>query len=152
VNVAIPGAEPLVLDHLVLDMNGTITHRGRLLRGVTQRLGALQRVMSIVLLTADTFGTAEEISHTLGLPLTRVATGADKAAFVTAVGAGRTVAIGNGRNDELMLRAARLGIAVIGHEGASSGSVNAAAIVCVSIVDALDLLLEPRLLVASLRA
>lgn len=50
-----------------------------------------------------------------------------------------------------MLRAARLGIAVIGPEGAASGAIMAADLVCRSVTEALDLLLDERLLVATLR-
>ena len=59
--------------------------------------------------------------------------------------------IGNGANDVLVLEGAALGIAVIGPEGASSAALRAADVVCASIVDALDLLLEPRALTATLR-
>jgi len=47
-----------------------------------------------------------------------------------------------GANDEAMLRLAMLGIAVIGSEGAATSAVLAADIVCGSILDALDLLLD----------
>ncbi len=50
-----------------------------------------------------------------------------------------------------MLAAAALGLAVIGPEGAHRGALTAADVVLRSIVDALDLLLEPRSLVATLR-
>jgi soluble P-type ATPase len=50
-----------------------------------------------------------------------------------------------------MLAAAALGIAVVGPEGAAGAAVRAADVVCASIVDALDLLLDERLLVATLR-
>ena len=68
-----------------------------------------------------------------------------------ALGADRVVAIGNGRNDEAMLRAARLGIAVIGTEGAATATLLAADVVCTSVTDALDLLLDERAITATLR-
>ncbi len=64
----------------------------------------------------------------------------------------RVVAIGNGRNDRMMLDAAALGIAVCGAEGAAAETLEAADIVVGRIVDALDLLLHPKRLVATLRA
>jgi soluble P-type ATPase len=67
------------------------------------------------------------------------------------MGAERVVAIGNGRNDRLMLEAAALGIAVIGDEGIAAEAASASDIVTRHIRDALQLLLEPRRLVASLR-
>jgi soluble P-type ATPase len=50
-----------------------------------------------------------------------------------------------------MLGEAALGIAVVGPEGAASASLAAADVVCGSILVALDLLLEPRALAATLR-
>jgi soluble P-type ATPase len=75
----------------------------------------------------------------------------DKVRALESYGANRCVAIGNGANDTEMLAAAALGIAVVGPEGASSAALAAGDVVCNSIVDALDLLIEPRLLIATLR-
>ena len=61
------------------------------------------------------------------------------------------VAIGNGANDVSMLRAAALGIVVVGPEGLATEAIAAATIVTLSIADALDLLLNPKRLVATLR-
>ena len=60
--------------------------------------------------------------------------------------------VGNGANDVLVLEAAALGVAVIGAEGASSAAMRSADVVCTSVHDALDLLLDHRTLVATLRA
>jgi P-type E1-E2 ATPase len=149
--IEIPGSGLLQLDHLVLDLNGTLTFRGKLIPGVSTRLQRLATDLELHLVTADTFGTAGALGSRLGLSMTTIATGADKAAFVTALGGEVTAAIGNGRNDAAMLRAARLGIAVIGPEGASSAAAGAADIICSSVTRALDLLLEERLLIATLR-
>jgi len=149
--IDIPGDGSMDLDHLVLDMNGTITHRGELIHGVSERMDRLRGRLTIDLLTADTFGSADQVSRAIGARLTRIETASDKASFLHALGANNTVAIGNGRNDEAMLRAARLAIAVIGPEAAWLWTVHFATVVCTSILDALDLLIEPRLLVATLR-
>jgi soluble P-type ATPase len=50
-----------------------------------------------------------------------------------------------------MLEAAALAIAIVGPDGASAHAVAAADIVCASIVQALDLLLDERALIATLR-
>src|SRR5687767_8669607 len=75
-----------------------------------------------------------------------------KAAYVRQLGAGRVACIGNGRNDRLMLRVAGLGIAVVQAEGASAEALAAADLVVPTVRDALDLLLRPRRLLASLRS
>jgi len=84
------------------------------------------------------------------LPLAHQDTG--KLAYVKELGATNTVCIGNGRNDRLMLKAAGLGITVILEEGASVQTVKDADVVCTSIVSALELLLHPLRLVATLRS
>jgi soluble P-type ATPase len=63
--------------------------------------------------------------------------------------------VGNGRNDQLMLKEAALGIAVILEEGAAAATLNAtlnaADVVCTHIVSALELLTNPLRLMATLR-
>ena len=145
------GGGSFELDHLVLDINGTLTDHGSLIEGVAERLGLLADVLEIHVLTADTFGTAEGLARRLGAAITTIADGAEKAARVEALGADQVVAIGNGRNDEAMIRAARLGIAVIGSEGAAGTTLLAADVVCASVTDALDLLLDERAITATLR-
>ena len=147
----IPGGETLELAHLVLDINGTLADHGTLIDGVADRLGLLRDALEIHLLTADTFGAGPGIADRLGARLTTITSGADKVAAVERLGPNRVAAIGNGRNDEGMLRAARLGIAVVGPEGAATATLHAADVVCRSITDALDLLLDERALAATLR-
>jgi len=149
--IEVPHADTLRLDHVVLDLNGTLTNRGRLLEGVQERIRRLQADLNLHLVTADTHGTADDIGSALGLPVTIIENGEDKRAFVERLGAGTTAAIGNGRNDVAMFRLARLAIAIVGPEGASAEAVAAADVLCVSITDALDLLLDDRALGATLR-
>ena len=149
--IDIPGRPALELAHLLLDVNGTLTNRGQLIADVEPRLRRLQRTFDVHLLSADTFGSLAR-SPPRWVP-TRGSSGtvAEKAAAVRELGARRCAAIGNGANDSGMLREAALGIAVIGPEGAAAGTIAAADIVCHSIGDALELLLDDRALVATLR-
>jgi soluble P-type ATPase len=150
----IPGFGALRLQHLVLDFNGTLALDGRLLPGVRPRLRALAGLLELHVVTADTFGTARRALGDLPCKLVVLrAAGQDraKARYVHALGARATVAIGNGRNDRGMLRASRLGIAVVQSEGASSEALHAADIIVSSVLDALDLLLRPQRMLASLR-
>jgi soluble P-type ATPase len=61
------------------------------------------------------------------------------------------IAIGNGQNDVLMLRQAALGIAVLQQEGVFSKLFDCSDITCLTIIDALNLLLNPLRLIATLR-
>jgi P-type E1-E2 ATPase len=149
----IPGRGILELEHLVLDLNGTIALDGEVLAGVPERLAALSESLTIHLVTADTQGRAAVIAEQLGVGLVLVTPGDEadqKRALVERLGAERVLAIGNGANDVGMLQAAALGIAVIGTEGLAVEALQAADVVA-TIQDALDLLLHSRRLVATLR-
>ena len=144
------GAAPaLQLSHLVLDFNGTLARDGDLLPGLQRRLLRLCRRLQVHVLTADTFGSAKVALRALKLRIHTVETGAEKRLFVSTRRG--VVAVGNGRNDVAMMRSATLGIAVLGPEGMCTELLRAADIVVPSITDALDLLLEPRRLTATLR-
>lgn len=149
--VTIPGRDSLALNHLVLDANGTLSDRGVLIDGVTDRLERIRAQLEVLIASADTRVSAADLATRLGVQLLVVDDGAEKAALVEQLGAASCAAIGNGANDVPMLARAALGIAVVGPEGASGSALLAADIVCRSVLDALDLLLDPKLLVATLR-
>lgn len=149
--VEVPGTDVLELDHLLLDINGTLTRDGQLLDGVANAVAALRDAASLRLLSADTCGSAPIVAAALDAGLEIVSRGDEKRAVVERLGAERCAAIGNGRNDVDMLRAAALGIAVIGPEGASADALAAADVVCASVLDALALLSTPTRLTATLR-
>jgi soluble P-type ATPase len=67
------------------------------------------------------------------------------------LGAAQTVAFGNGANDALMLRKACLGICVMHGEGTSMQALLASDVLVASAEEALDLLLKPARLLATLR-
>lgn len=147
----IPGMARLELDVLLLDVNGTLTDRGELIEGVPERIAALRATFAVHLLSADTYGTLNEVAQVLEVQHRRAATARDKAVVLESLGAARSVVVGNGANDADVLAAAALGIAVIGPEGASTRALSAADLVCRSITEALDLLADPRALTATLR-
>jgi len=154
ISISIPEAGTLNLDHLVLDYNGTLAVDGVLLPGVKETLQSLCEQIDIHVVTADTFGKAGDGLKGVDCRLTVLQPGRQDLAkldFVKQLGADRTVAVGNGSNDALMLEAAALGIAVILGEGASTLSLGKAAVVCLNIVDALELLTHPLRLTATLR-
>ena len=153
--VDIPGFGPLRIESVVLDFNGTLAIDGRLIPGVRDRLSRLARSVTVGVLTADTFGKARSALRGLPCEVTILGRGAHdraKAAHVRRLGAARCACIGNGRNDRLMLRAAALAIVVLQAEGAASETLREADIVIPDVRDALDLLLEPRRMVATLRS
>lgn len=150
----IPGRGKLELAHLVLDLNGTIALDGEVLPGVAERLASLGEGLTAHLVTADTHGKAVTIASRLGVQLARIEPGSEaeqKRALVQRLGAEQVVAVGNGANDGAMLRTAALAIAVLGGEGLAVEALHSADVVVTSIEDALDLLIHPKRLMATLR-
>ena len=155
IEIDIPGWKTLRLQHLICDYNGTLSLDGVLIGGVAPLLTTLAQQLQVHVLTGDGLGTAR--AQLAGLPCHVEITPPEQQAltklnYVHRLGADGIAAIGNGRNDRLMLEAAALGIAVIGGEGASSATVAAGDVVAAGIVDALELLLNPSRLRATLRA
>jgi len=155
IEINIPDYGQLQLEHLVLDYNGTLAYDGVLRDGVIAALQELANMLSIHVLTGDTFGLARSALTVLPCMLLILsAEGQDlaKKRYVEELGAHRTACIGNGRNDRLMLQVAALGIVVTQEEGAATEALQAADIVCPSIESALGLLRNPLRLVATLRS
>jgi len=153
-NIDIPGFGTLDLKHLVLDYNGTIARDGKLLSNLGRTLEDIAEHLTIHVLTADTCGTAEQ--ELVGLSCTlQIITGdqitEQKEQYVQALGAEQVVCIGNGANDRLMLKAARLGIVVLEGEGSAVCAIQHADIIARSIYDAMGLLMIPQRIVATLR-
>jgi soluble P-type ATPase len=152
--INVPGFGMVRLEYLVTDFSGTLSVDGKLLPGVREQLNALAQLLTVHIVTADTFGTVQRevkgIQGELKL-LSLDDQDIQKEEYVKKLGADHVVAVGNGNNDRRMLRAARLGIAVIEGEGASSQAVMSATIVMRNIADAFNLLLNPTRCKATLR-
>jgi len=155
IEIDVPGFGELALAHLVLDYNGTLATDGALIHGVPEALRGLAGQLEIHVLTADTFGTVGAALAGRPCEVTILDGGdetAAKAAVVDRLGPRQVVAVGNGRNDRLMLERAAVGIAVVLGEGAAAETVRAADLVVTRIEDALGLLDQPGRLIATLRS
>ena len=152
--IEIPDSKIIKAEHLVLDFNGTLAVEGYFIEGVIGKLVQLSSVLKVHILTADTFGTVEK--ELKGLPVTlKILETAhqdkQKLDYVKNLGADKVIAIGNGRNDVLMLKESAISIGVIQAEGAFSQVINCSQVICASINDALLLLINPKRLLATLR-
>jgi P-type E1-E2 ATPase len=150
----VPGVGEYNLEHLVMDVNGTLAVDGQLIEGVAGKIEALRDQLTIHLLTADTHGKQAVIDQQLGLAATRIAAGGEatqKADYIRGLGSGSVVAIGQGANDAEMLAIAHLGICVMSIEGVARETLLAADIIAPTILSALELLEKPMRIIASLR-
>ncbi len=152
--IKIPYYKTLELKHLVLDYNGTLAKDGILIKEASPLLYALGEHYTIHVITSDTFGTVKAQLEALDITLKVLHSDdhtKEKSDFIHSLGATHCIAIGNGSNDRLMLQNAALGIALIGNEGCSTRTVTSSDIICTSIKDALELTLNPKRMIATLR-
>src|SRR4030043_226611 len=113
----IPGRGVYSVEFLVLDMNGTISTDGRIPGRFRDKINLLAKRLKVYILTADTRGDAQERLGRINAELVRITEGDEapqKEQFVRAIGGEKTIAVGNGYNDHLMVQEAALAIAVIG--------------------------------------
>ncbi|MGB9629357.1 MAG: hypothetical protein ACPL6D_11910, partial [Thermodesulfobacteriota bacterium] len=114
----------------------------------------LSEKVKIYILTADTQGTDSDEIKDMNVGMVKMPEERSKKGkfeFLKTLDVKRTVAIGNGNNDQLILKEAALGIGVLGEEGLSASAMKNSDIIVKNISDALDLFLKPKRLIATLR-
>jgi P-type E1-E2 ATPase len=154
ISISIPGWGDLDIEYLVVDYNGTCAFDGKIKEGARETLQRISRYIKVFIVTSDSYGTIDSESNTIDFSVIKVnkeESGKDKGKIIRELGPEKVVAIGNGANDAIMLREAALGIAVIGEEGASPAVLKEADVVVRDIMDALNIVLHPERLLATLR-
>lgn len=152
--IDIPSRGVLNCKDLVLDYNGTLAVDGSLLPGVPERLKLLAQQIRVHVITADTFGSVAREVAAIPCQLAIIPAAEQDAAkyrYAQDLGLATVVAIGNGRNDQQLLKGAALGIAIMQAEGVACGAIQSADLLIADILAALDLLLKPQRLIATLR-
>ena len=154
IQIEIPYYKTVSLRHIVLDYNGTLAEDGVLKESAKKLLPELIARYEVHVITSDTFGSVKAQLEGFDVCV-KVLTSDDhtgeKEAYVDELGSVHCVAVGNGNNDRAMLKKALLGIALIGDEGCNTQTLLSSDIVCISIKDALMLLLNEKRLIATLR-
>lgn len=149
ITVDIPGIGNATYEHVVFDLNGTLATDGHISETLTIALQELTHYMAVHILTAGTHGGVDIIAGITGITPVIVKTGEDKERYVRHLS--KVIAVGNGAIDTYMLNAADLSICVIGEEGAYTKTLMSSDIVVHSGQDAVNLLLKPKRLTATLR-
>ncbi len=151
--IDIPRWGSVDIENIVIDLNGTLATDGKIPLELREKIGALSDLAKIYILTADPQRPANEEILGMKAELIKVL-GEDskqgKLDFLRTLNPEMTVAIGNGSNDQLILKEAALGIAVLGEEGVSVSAIKSADILVKDIQNALDLFLKPRRLTTTL--
>jgi soluble P-type ATPase len=156
--IDIPGFGKLQINAILTDYTGTLSFSGKLVTGVRERLVRVAKLVDIHVVTADSFGTAEDELKGLPLVCFKLAgpgEDAQKARYAEKLNPRCVASFGNGNNDrrhlKLVKEAGGLAIAVENGEGCALEAILNANIFVVGAVNALDLLLEPTRLRATLR-
>lgn len=154
INIKIPGRCDYSIENIVFDYNGTIAADGKITPHIKEKISILCNMANVYVLTADTYGSAAKECQ--GLNLTLKTFPKDNAAdykekIVKELGKKNTICFGNGYNDIKMFEAAILSVAVLEKEGMCSALLKESDIMVKSIEDGINLLLNPKALIATLR-
>ena len=152
--IQIPDFGSIHISDIVCDYNGTLAVDGILLPGVSEAINNISDI-NIHVITADTFGLAKKQLSDTNCKLTICPKENQtqwKLDYINSLNPEKCVCIGNGRNDQLMLKNAALGIVLIQREGASTETLLNSDIVCTSIIHALEYFSNTKRLIATLRS
>lgn len=149
----IPGYGTLELKTIVLDLNGTMAVRGKLVTGLEEKIQLLkEKGYRVIFFSGDTRGNANKMAEKLGIEFIKAGTAKEKGEEIEKLDPNTCVAVGNGLIDVEKLSKAKLAIVTLQAEGVHTKALLAADIVVTSILEALDLLLDENSLIATLRS
>jgi soluble P-type ATPase len=151
IKIDIPQRGVIELQHAVFDANGTLAVDGAAIAGASERLKNLSEHLSIHLISSSTHGDLTALGRTLGFPIREIQRGDEKMRYVQNLGPANVIAFGNGVNDVSMLRLAAIGVVVVTAEGVATRAMQGADLIAYGPINAIDLLLKPNRLIATLR-
>ena len=155
IELNIPGFGHIKIKYFVMDYNGTLATDGKFKKDTIPLLKKLSDKVEIHIITADTYGKARKELKDINCKLTILPQSNQiekKAEYIRKLGKESCVAFGNGRNDSLMLKEAKIGISLIQEEGGATETILNSDLIFKDIGDALILFLEEKRLIASLRS
>ena len=146
ITVQKPGEQSLEIQFILIDFEGTLASDRRVHPKAKDKINLLSKRTKIYILARGEKELIEGILRKVKAEIIYLKEGqcsVRKLDLLRDLGADQTVAIGNGADDVSLLGEARLGICVIGKEGASAEALKKADVVVPNILDALDFLLKP---------
>ena len=152
--IDIPNFKMVNITDIVCDYNGTIAKDGKVLPQIKALFEQLSEEYTLHVITADTFGSVHAQLKEYGTTIKVLSSDnhtEEKAQYIKTLGADNCIAIGNGNNDKEMLLSAAIGISILGDEGCAKDALLNSDLMCKSVSEALELLLHPKRLVATLR-
>ncbi|PHS39894.1 MAG: haloacid dehalogenase [Sulfurovum sp.] len=150
----IPNYKKLEIKNILFDYNGTLAKNGKVGKKRKRLLQKICEQYQVYVITADTFGSVEKELNGLDLEVIVLSSNnhtKEKKDFLKTIGKKNTIALGNGNNDAKMLKSAVVSMSIIGDEGCAKKTLLSSDIICKSIIDAMELILYPKRLIATLR-
>jgi len=154
IRIEIPGTNPMGIQNVIFDYNGTIAADGCLIDGVGPAINRFAGRLDFHVVTADTFGSVRAQLEGVAARVVRISDqdqDQKKLDVLNDIGGNTTMAVGNGVNDALMLKHAGLGVAVLGEEGMAVPALMAADVMIRHILDLFAFFENPKRLIATLR-
>ncbi len=154
IDLNIPGITNVKIENVVFDMNGTLSENGLIKESVKGLLNELSKHAAIYIITSDTFGSANESVKGINAKLYIIKgdnSAQKKKEMVYKLGYSKTAVIGNGYNDYAMFKQGVIGIGIMESEGLAVKAALHCDIIVTKIENAINLLLNPKKLVATLR-
>ena len=154
IEVNIPGEGKYSFKYAFFDLNGTLAVDGIIKNSTRILLKKLTSIIDVFVITADTFGVADKLFKGINVNLIKLNSNngaVEKKEIIEKYNPENIVAFGNGFNDNLMLEKAKLGIIVLQEEGLCIETLKKADILVKDIDDGINLLLNPKRLIATLR-
>lgn len=153
----IPNYGVITIKNIIFDINGTLQFKGRISEALIKKLDELKKVYNVYLISADTRGNLKELADLLKVSYIKINPKGDseaeaKNSELIKLGKEVTVAIGNGNNDALMLQNSILGISILGSEGATTKSVLNSKVIFPNPLNAIDMLLDEKTMIGTLRS
>ena len=152
--IDIPNVGVYSIENIVFDFNGTLASDGKVPPRIYRQILGLTQDLDIYIITADTFGTVEEIFDGTEVRVKVVSKkngSVDKQNLIRSLDQSKTIALGNGSNDALMLKESVISIAVLGNEGLSLKALENSNMMIKNINDFFEMMKEPKKLIATLR-
>lgn len=152
--IKIPNHKEITLKNIVFDFNGTLAETGEVSHDTFLKLKSLTKDFNVFVVTADTFNTAKETFKDTDVQVKIISNNEgtkDKGDFVSDLGSQKTIAVGNGNNDYLMLEKAIIGCSILGPEGLSKEALLVSDLFLSSIDDFFKLTKTPEKIIATLR-
>lgn len=155
--INIPNYGKFIIENVIFDLNGTLQLKGQISEEVVNKFEQLKDNYNVYIISADIRGNLKELANKLNVSFIKInpkeTTEAEaKNNELIKLNKDKTIAVGNGNNDALMLKNAVIGITVLGNEGATVKSILNSDAVFPNPISVLDFLLDEKIMIGTLRS